>query len=205
MSRQLAVFISHALHPILMPFYAALLILNLNTYISYSISLQVQRVIISLVFITTAALPVVTAVLLLQKGIIKSLQMDSIVERRIPFLTTALYYFVCYYLLMQLPVPRMLSIMVLAAAITILIAFVVSFRWKISIHSIGAGGMTGLLFGFSQILNANLLSLIIVSILFSGILGWSRLELGAHRPNQIYLGFVIGFFTEWIMLIALSA
>ena len=89
-------FLSYILHPLLMPFYAVLIIMQLNTYISYSISPQVQKIIISLVFITTCALPVVTALILLQKGYIKSLEMETLNERKIPFLSTALFYFMCY-------------------------------------------------------------------------------------------------------------
>lgn len=204
MPLSLARILSYILHPLLMPFFAVVLVMNLNTYIAYSISPQVQRIIISLVFITTGALPVLTAILLLQKGKIRSLEMESIAERRIPFISTAVFYLICYYLLLQLPVPRLLSLMVLGATITIFVAWVLSFRWKVSIHMIGIGGLIGMLFGLSQILNADLLTIIITTTIFSGLLGTSRLILGAHTPNQIYIGFLIGFFTEWLVIMWFS-
>jgi hypothetical protein len=188
-----------------MPFYAVFIIMQLNTYISYSISPQVQKIIISLVFITTCALPVVTALILLQKGYIKSLEMETLNERKIPFLTTALFYFMCYYLLHQLPVPRILGLMVMGAAMTIVMAWLLSFQWKVSIHMIGIGGFTGMLLGLSQVLNAGLTEFILVSILISGFLGSARLILKAHNPNQVYAGFLIGFFTEWLVIISFSA
>jgi len=187
-----------------MPFFAVVLVMNLNTYIAYSISPQVQRIIISLVFITTGALPVLTAIILLQKGMIRSLEMESIAERRIPFISTAVFYLICFYLLRQLPVPRLLSLMVLGATITIFIAWLLSFRWKVSIHMIGIGGLIGMLFGLSQILNADLLTIIITSTIFSGLLGTSRLILGAHTPKQVYIGFLIGFLTEWLVIMWFS-
>lgn len=193
-------FMSYVLHPLLMPFYAIVLVMNLNTYIAYSISMHVQRIIITLVFITTGALPVLTAFILLQKGMIRSFEMQTINERRIPFITTAVYYLGCFYLLQQLPVPRMLSLMVLGATLTIFIAWVLSFKWKVSIHMIGIGGLTGMLFAISQILNTNLVSMIITVVVISGLLGTARLELGAHTPKQIYSGFLIGFFTEWVVI-----
>ena len=198
-------FLSYILHPLLMPFYAVLIIMQLNTYISYSISPQVQKIIISLVFITTCALPVVTALILLQKGYIKSLEMETLNERKIPFLSTALFYFMCYYLLHQLPVPRILGLMVMGAAMTIVIAWILSFQWKVSIHMIGIGGLTGMLLGLSQVLNAGLTEVILASILISGFLGSARLILKAHNPNQVYVGFPIGFVTEWLVIIGLSA
>jgi len=204
MPLSLARILSYILHPLLMPFFAVVLVMNLNTYIAYSISPQVQRIIISLVFITTGALPVLTAIILLQKGMIRSLEMESIAERRIPFISTAVFYLICFYLLRQLPVPRLLSLMVLGATITIFIAWLLSFRWKVSIHMIGIGGLIGMLFGLSQILNADLLTIIITSTIFSGLLGTSRLILGAHTPKQVYIGFLIGFLTEWLVIMWFS-
>lgn len=200
MPTSLARFLSYILHPLLMPFYAVVLVMNLNTYIAYSISTQVQRIIISLVFITTGALPILTALILLQKGKIRSLEMESIAERRIPFISTAVFYLICFYLLQQLPVPRLLSLMVLGATITIFIAWILSYGWKVSIHMIGIGGLTGMFLGLSQVLNADLLNMIILVILLSGVLGTARLILGAHTPKQIYVGFLIGLITEWLVI-----
>lgn len=205
MSRALAKFLSYVLHPLLMPFFAVVLVMNLNTYIAYSISPQVQRIIITLVFITTGVLPVLTAILLLQKGIIKSLEMETIAERRLPFISTAIFYMVCFYLLKQLPVPRLLSLMVLGATITIFIAWVLSYKWKVSVHMIGIGGFAGMMFGLSQVLNADLLLMIIGAILISGLLGTARLVMEAHTPKQIYFGFLIGFFTEWWVIYYFSS
>ena len=188
-----------------MPFYSVVLIMNLNTYIAYSISPQLQRIIISLVFVTTTVLPVLTALILLQKRFIRSLEMETIGERRIPFISTAFYYLMCYYLLLRLPVPRMLSLMVLGATIAIFIAWVISFRWKVSIHMIGIGGITGMLFGLSQVLNAGLIDMILGAVLISGLLGTARLYLGAHSQSQIYSGFAIGLFTEWWIITWFSA
>lgn len=187
-----------------MPFYAVLLVMNLNTYISYSISPQVQRIIVSLVFVTTGIMPVITALLLLQKGLIRSLEMENIEERRIPFLTTGVYYLTCYYLLQQLPIPRLLSLMVLGATLTILIAWLLSFRWKVSIHMIGIGGFTGMLIAITQVLGAPLLLVIIISVLIAGLLGTARLIMNAHSPSQVYTGFGIGLLTEWWLITSLS-
>jgi len=190
-------FLSYVLHPLLMPFYAVALVMSLNTYIAYSISPQLQRIIITLVFVTTGLLPILTALFLLQKGMIRSLEMNSIEERRIPFISTAVLYLICYYLLNKLPVPRMLGLMVLGATISIFLAWLLSFRWKISIHMIGIGGLTGMLFGVSQVLNAELIMIILATILIAGMLGTARLLLGAHSPSQVYTGFFLGLFTEW--------
>ena len=193
-------FLSYVLHPLLMPFYAVALILNLNTYVAYSVSPQAQRIVLSLVFFTTAILPVITAVILLQKGFIRSLQLDTLGERRFPFLTTAFYYFFCYFLLQRMPVPRMLSLMVLGAAVAIFIAWLLSYRWKISIHMIGAGGFCGILYALARIINADVLDVILIAVLVSGLLGSARLQVGSHSQAQVAVGFAAGFFCEWTVL-----
>lgn len=149
-------------------------------------------------------MPVITALLLLQKGMIRSMEMENIEERRIPFLTTGVYYTACYYLLQQLPVPRIIGLMVLGATVTILIAWLLSFRWKVSIHMIGIGGFAGMLIAVTQVLGAPLLPMIIFTVLTAGLLGSSRLVLNAHTPSQIYTGFLIGLFTEWWLITGLS-
>lgn len=205
MTNTQAKILSYLLHPLFMPFYAMALIMNLNTYIAFSLSPQVQRVVLVIVFVTTAVLPVLTAVLLLQKGAIRSLEMATRAERRIPFITSAVYYLVCYYLLQQLPVPRLLSIMVLAATAAIFVSWLISFQWKVSIHMVGVGGLAGLLFAIAQILGAPIQNLIILSLLLAGLLGFARLTLDAHTPAQIYSGFLIGFFLEWLLVTGMSA
>ncbi len=193
------------LHPLLMPFYAVVMVMNLNTYIAYSISPQLQRIILSLVFVTTTILPVLSTVILLQKGMIRSLELENISERRLPFISTAIFYLICYYLLIRLPVPRILSLIVLGAAISIVIAWLLSFKWKVSIHMIGIGGLTGMLFGLSQVLNASLVLMILGVVFIAGMLGTARLLLGAHSPAQIYTGFLIGLFIEWWIIAWFSA
>ncbi len=183
-----------------MPFIAMVLVMNLNTYIAYSVSPQLQRIILALVFVTTGILPMLTALILLQKGMIRSFEMKTINERRLPFIFTTVFYLICYYLMLRLPVPRMLSLMVLGAALTIFIAWLMSFRWKVSIHMIGIGGLTGMLFAISQVLNVSLLSMLLVTIVVSGLLGSARLKLDAHTPAQIYSGFGIGLIIEWFII-----
>jgi hypothetical protein len=197
MTRSVSKILSYVLHPLLMPFYAVMLVLNLNTYLSFSISLYVQKLVMTVVFITTVALPVVTSIFLMQQGFVKSLEMESPQERRLPFMAAGIYFLVCYYLLLMMPVPRVLPNMVLGAALSIFIAWAINFKWKISIHMVGVGGVVGLLIGISIRLGAGLWYPIMASVLIAGLLGSARLRLGAHNEYQIYAGFFLGMFLEW--------
>lgn len=193
----LARVLSYLLHPLLMPFYAVLLVLNINTYLAFSISPYVQQLVITVVFVTTAALPVVTSVFLLQQGSIQSLEMESTKERRLPFVTAGLYFVLGYYLLLLMPVPRIIPNMVLGAALSIFISWLINFKWKISIHMVGIGGLIGILVGISIRLGADLMVPISASVILAGLLGSARMRLGAHTESQVYAGLILGLTIEW--------
>lgn len=75
------------------------------------------------------------------------------------------------------------------------IAWFINFFWKISVHSIGVGGINGLLIGISRIMEAEITPLLFLSVLIAGLVGFARLKLNAHNYSQVYTGFLLGFFT----------
>ena len=78
--------------------------------------------------------------------------------------------------------------------------FILSFKWKISAHTVGIGGLIGALIAISFRLNVNLEYYIIAAIIVSGIVGYSRLKLKTHEQYQIYIGWLTGFFTSMLIL-----
>jgi membrane-associated phospholipid phosphatase len=40
-----------------------------------------------------------------------------------------------------------------------------------------------------------------VFIFIAGLLGYARIRMNAHRPSQVYAGFLIGFVTQLILLL----
>jgi len=87
--------------------------------------------------------------------------------------------------------------MVLGAAISIFISWLINFKWKISIHMVGIGGLIGILIGISIRLGADLLIPVLASVLLAGLLGSSRMRLGAHTESQVYAGLMLGLAIEW--------
>lgn len=198
--RSVANFFSFVFHPLLMPLYAMLLIFNLNTYLSYSVSPQLQRIIYIVVFITTFAMPVLFSMLLLQKGVIRSLEMEDKSERKWPFIITSVFYLIAFYLLRMLPVSGLFPLIVLSAAVVILLAFFITIFWKISIHMMGIGGLAGLLWGVADVLYIPITGIFILLIVLAGFIGTARLIRSAHIPSQIYMGFITGFAAEVLFM-----
>ena len=180
-----------------MPLYATAIIFNTNNYLAYAITPAVQKIIYIVVFTTTYLLPSLTAMLLVNRGKIDSLQMEQSRERNVPYILTVICYVACFYVLQKIPMVRILSYAILAAALAILISFLINLKWKISIHMVGVGGLMGLLYVFSQQLHFNFLLPIIIIAIIAGALGTSRLLMSAHIPSQVYAGFLTGFIVEW--------
>lgn len=78
----------------------------------------------------------------------------------------------------------------------LVIALVISYSWRISLHTIGIGGILGLLLFFQlfqdQAFSSTALTLIPVTIITAGVIGSARLYLNAHTPLQIYTGYIVG-------------
>lgn len=77
----------------------------------------------------------------------------------------------------------------------LVIALVISYSWRISLHTIGIGGVIGLLC-YLQICqpfaSAVALSLLPPILVVAGLIGSARLQLNAHTPLQVYVGYLVG-------------
>jgi len=75
---------------------------------------------------------------------------------------------------------------------------IISYWWKISLHMAGIGGLCALIFTFSIRFSTSLRSLFMAAICAAGILAFSRMKLKLHKPSQVYVGFLLGFFVVLI-------
>ena len=90
--------------------------------------------------------------------------------------------------------------LLLGAAASVVLAILINLKWKVSIHMIGIGGIVGMFFGMSTFLLIDLRMPILIALVVAGIIGTARLSMGAHRPSQLYLGFLVGFCCEYFVL-----
>lgn len=201
METRIAKIISYLFHPLLMPTYGFLIIFFTNNYISTFTSAPIKLVILSITFIFTFVLPTVNALVLLKMGRIKSLEMETLNERIIPYTSAVLYYFALFYLFYNTEFPNIFKILILGAAISILLTIFISLKWKISAHTVGIGGIAGAALGIDYRLQLDMHSVFMLVILFSGVVAYARLKLNAHTPSQVYSGFGLGFFVELLLMV----
>jgi len=184
--------ISYILHPLLIPTYSLLILFQIKTYVSHSIPYKAKLTIISIVFLNTFVLPVIMFYFMKLRGLLSSFTMENRKERILPYIVTAIFYYATFYLLKKFQLPSIIYYIVFGSTSLIVIALIINFWWKISAHMLAMGGMAGAFSGISFYLSINMGALIALIILFSGLVGFSRLKLHSHTQAQVYTGFVIG-------------
>jgi len=191
-----ATLLSYILHPLLMPVYGFALLFYSPNYVATFTPSNVKLKILLITFVFTFVLPTINALILLSTGRINSLEMETSKERSIPYGSAALYYFALFYLFYHQQFPGIFKSLVLGAAFSILLTWFINFKWKISAHTVGIGGTAGAALGVIYRLHAEMYTVFILLIFFSGILAYARLKLNAHTPSQVYSGFALGFIVE---------
>jgi hypothetical protein len=184
--------ISILFHPLLMPSLGFLILFNSSTYLAY-LPLEYKKMIFLIVILCTMVIPLSLIPFFLYQKIIFSLQMSERRERYVPLILTFLFSLFCYYLLQRLQIPSAYQAFSLGCMISVMSAFIITSKWKISTHMIGNGGITGLIAYIIYYLHVNLEIYLIIIIFLAGLTGTARMILNAHKPSEIYSGFLVGF------------
>ena len=67
-------------------------------------------------------------------------------------------------------------------------------------HMLAQGGILAVYLHVAMMDHTWDLNWVSVLLLSAGLVGWSRLRLGAHTPAEVYSGFALGLLTVWITL-----
>ncbi len=186
-------------HPMIMPTLAVAILFAIPSYVSFSTPVGVRRLIIGLVFANTCIAPFLVILLMKKTGLISDVMLNNRSERVYPIMVSAFFYLFTYYLFRQANLPSLLNYFIMGATLLVLLGFVITFYWKISLHMISMGGFTAYLIVLSFLLGYEMHLMIIASILASGILGSARLKLNAHKPSQVYAGYLTGIVVMFVL------
>ncbi|AUC16978.1 hypothetical protein BTO06_00650 [Tenacibaculum sp. SZ-18] len=189
-------FLSTILHPIVMPTIGILLYFLLSPF---SISFPEQLYFLTFVFSLTYVVPAVLLITLKLTRQISSINLPTIRERKIPlFIMMCLFLFLASYFSNFRNVQDLSYLFygTLLGLIGVYLIFAMGI--KTSIHLLSMGSAVGYFIVFQLIYNVSVIPLILILILLSGLLASSRLHLKAHTPKEVYLGFLLGIFTQLI-------
>jgi hypothetical protein len=138
----------------------------------------------------------------IHRNVITSWAITERKERNIPLIITTILYCVTSFIIFRLPIPLFLKSFIFASAFLSLMVTVINLWWKISLHSVGAGALIGLVLMLSLKMLTPLDWYLISAIIAGGLILSSRLKLNLHNPQQVWVGLSAGFFglTIYMML-----
>ena len=192
MEEKIAKVISVIFHPLLIPTYALLLLINTNTHFTRVLPENYRYIIVAFVFLSSFVLPTLIMLILLKMGKIKSLEMKSRQERTLPLFIVAGFFYATYFMLKQGPHLALFNIFMLGATLLVIISLLINTITKISIHMVALGGMFGTFAGFAIAFHVELTFILYAILLVAGLTGFARLKLEAHSQAQVYSGFALG-------------
>jgi len=185
--------ISVIFHPLLMPVYGMAIIFSAPTLYCY-IPFAFKKLLLLIVLVNNVLLPLSILPFFIHWNIISSWTISDRRERIIPLILTTILYSVTTIIIFRFPVPAFLKSYILAASFLSLLVTVINFWWKISLHSVGAGALIAIVLILSFKMYTPLLWYLIPAIIAGGLLLTSRLQLNLHNPQQVWFGFLAGFF-----------
>ncbi len=192
--------VSVIMHPFVVPVYAVLLLLYGNTVMAFFPS-RVKFFMIFVVLLNTMVVPALAVGVLRATNYLHDFSLKTTRSRTVPLLIAAICYIVCAFLIDDFITAFLLRRFMLAGAACVVFALIVTYFWKISIHMTAVGGVLAMLVTVAVSGMGNMIWVLVVWILLSGLLASARLWLGAHTPMQVSAGFIGGFAVAGLAMI----
>ena len=184
--------ISFIYHPLIIPTLGMIVLFNSGSYLSY-LPYDMKKGMLLIVFLCTYLIPLIFVPYLLYHKWLLNVQMENRRERYVPLLVSFILNAFCYYLIRRIPgIPQMYYVFILSCLVGVLVTMLITLRYKISIHMVGAGGLVALIGFLAFHMKVDLQFYLAISLVLAGLTGTARLILKAHTPDQIYSGFLTG-------------
>jgi hypothetical protein len=201
MEKRIAQVISVVFYPLFVPSYAFAILLTMPAYFSALMPTSSKWLVMGLVFFTTCILPTLFFIVMIKSGIVSTTYLSKREDRTLPYIVSIIFFYLTYYMLKRLQIPAVYYYFVIGATLLNILVMGINFLWKISSHMASIGALAGMIVGLSYFLGTSYFGIIAISILVSGLIGFARLKLQAHTPAQIYAGFILGFFTIFVLFL----
>ena len=196
---KLAKFYSFFLHPLFMPLITLLVVLEMDSTIYLDPSL---RNFIFLILLINTLAPGISIWVMYKRGIVSDLEVEKRSERFVPFLLVIFYYLMSYLILRLSDIGLQVEILSLFSALitTLVFCLIISFFYKISMHTMAHGALLGVVVALAHLHEINALFAICLIILSGASMAWARILLRLHTPAQTLLGWGAGALVHYCFL-----
>lgn len=191
--------------PMFMPVISVILMLWLSAMRAMPEANKITVVMVIAGFNTI--LPMILIGVLRAIGLVRDVGLNSRRERFIPYVITIAGLVCSIFFLKMQGAPEWMWSTYVGAAAAICICCAVNFKWKISAHATGAGGVLATLLVINMYGSpvVNLTWWMFGAAILTGLLGSSRVFLRRHTDMQVLAGVVNGFLCVYLAALILSA
>ena len=191
-------FFSYLFHPIFIPVYAALLYFFLND--SYFTTPEKYFTIFQIVVITIL-LPILFFFLLRISGQVDSIMISEISQRKIPLVIQCFLSILLVRKSVTLDHFPEFHFFFLGGLLSTVMALVLLFvNIKASLHMIAMSALALFVIGLSIHTQTRNINIIAFLVLMNGFVASSRLEMKAHTPKELVIGFLLGIIPQLLLL-----
>ena len=193
MDFRVARFVSGLFHPLLLPLATLMLMFFTDPLLR---AMPGAFGYLATVLAVNTVAPALSLVMLHRRKRISDLDVSRREERAGPFGVVLLYYLLTFGVVYDASGGRMPAVYLafLLGLVAVLgVAWLITFRFKISMHATAASGVAGTLYAVQFVHQEPRPLLVCAALLCAGLVGWSRVRLGRHRPEEVYAGGILGF------------
>jgi len=158
-----------------------------------------EYIILFVVFVSTYIIPVLLLALLKKVKLIDDFHLKTINERKFPILFFIMLSFLIGRAMIGIGIVDLLAFSFFGVAFALSFTYLLfNIKIKTSLHTLGIGGIIGFVMVISYEYQLNFNALLAGLFILAGLIGVSRLGLNAHRPKEVYIGFILGIISQWM-------
>lgn len=149
------------------------------------------------IFILTVIIPIISYLILRNTGLVTSIYMPDIRERKYPlYINILLLFLILYKVIPNNYVVELYYFFVGLIAAAMAALLLLFFNLKCSMHLMGMGSILMFLISLSIHFEINITIALSITTLLTGLVASSRIYLRAHSKSELFIGFCIGMITQ---------
>ena len=187
-------------HPLFMPLFGLLMIFTAPTLFWY-IPVKAKEILFFIFIVNNVLIPISLMPFFRYRNLVSSWYIENRSERTLPLFAVSLLYAVTSFILYRLQIPVFFKAYAFSLTMLSLSLLFVNRRWKISLHSAGAGALIAVVLVLSIRMSAPLPFYLAGSVLIGGLILSSRLKLDKHNPYEVYAGFFAGLVIPAVLML----
>jgi len=200
--RLLGNLVSYVFHPLFIPVYIIYFLMKAQPQMFASFDARDKVIVLIRFFVGYTFFPLVTVLIALGLGFLKSVHLKTQKERIVPYMACGIYFFWMAYVLRHQPefAPEIIQL-AMAIFIASSLGLIANIYMKVSMHGMSMGIMLAFVAMLSMASPGFTLYLS-VALLITGLVCTARMIVSDHFPSEIYVGLFVGILS---MLLAVWA